>query len=100
MTHESAVDRILRISHIIEEILLQFLPFWSPDEGVVQNQDQAQQTKAQRYTLAQLARVCRPFSQPALDILWKNLDDLGHLLRVLPSYQLQDRDHRVSVSLL
>ncbi|KAI0827698.1 hypothetical protein BC628DRAFT_1318080 [Trametes gibbosa] len=37
-------------------------------------------------TLAFCARVCSEFTAPALDILWKCLDDVFPLLSILPSY--------------
>lgn len=36
-------------------------------------------------TLALLARTCKPFSEPALDILWRFMPGLGPLTRCLPS---------------
>ncbi|KAH0832411.1 hypothetical protein J3R83DRAFT_13450 [Lanmaoa asiatica] len=38
-----------------------------------------------RRTLASLARTCRAFSAPALDLLWMRLDSLDPLIKVLPS---------------
>lgn len=98
MMHEPAFDRMLRIPHIIEEIFLQFLPDWSDDGPLVYGVDHAQRTKAQRQMLAQLARVCKNFSQPALDILWKNLDEFGCLLHVLPWYRIDEWGHQTQVS--
>ena len=44
--------------------------------------------------LASLARTCRTFKEPALDILWEVLDNLYPLARCLPdiSYQLRPTD--------
>ncbi|KAH9913198.1 hypothetical protein B0H21DRAFT_396450 [Amylocystis lapponica] len=39
-----------------------------------------------RSDLARLARVCKFFSEPALDLLWKDLSDVFLLLRILPSF--------------
>lgn len=90
---------MLRIPHIIEEIFLQFLPDWSDDGPLAYGVDHAQRTKAQRQMLAQLARVCKSFSQLALDILWKNLDDFGCLLHVLPWYRIDvEWVHQTQVS--
>ncbi|KAG8214928.1 hypothetical protein J3R82DRAFT_10115 [Butyriboletus roseoflavus] len=36
-------------------------------------------------TLASVARTCRAFSAPALDLLWMRLDSLDPLIKVLPS---------------
>lgn len=40
--------------------------------------------------LLALARTCRAFKEPALDVLWEELDDLTPLVRCLPeaSHQL------------
>lgn len=35
--------------------------------------------------LAHLARTCRLFREPALDILWRELDDVSPLMKCLPS---------------
>ncbi|KAH9937990.1 hypothetical protein B0H21DRAFT_757823, partial [Amylocystis lapponica] len=35
---------------------------------------------------SRLARVCKFFSEPALDLLWKDLSDVFLLLRILPSF--------------
>lgn len=37
-------------------------------------------------TLACAALVCRALSEPALDVLWRAVDDIVHLIAVLPSY--------------
>lgn len=42
---------------------------------------------AERNWLAQAARVCKSFMNPALDMLWRELDDLGPLLRLLPDVE-------------
>ena len=34
--------------------------------------------------LSALARTCRTFKEPALDVLWENLDDLSPLVRCVP----------------
>ncbi|KAF8557610.1 hypothetical protein OG21DRAFT_1406867 [Imleria badia] len=46
------------------------------------------------------ARTCRTFKEPALDVLWEELDDLSPLVRCLPdaSYQLSpDKVRRFQV---
>jgi hypothetical protein len=47
----------------------------------------AHQAKARRQ-LAWIARCCKTLSEPALDVLWKELDDLIPLLEILPAFQL------------
>ena len=37
-------------------------------------------------TLARLARTCKAFSDPALRVLWRRLDYIYILLRLLPQY--------------
>ncbi|KAJ7647975.1 hypothetical protein FB45DRAFT_782951 [Roridomyces roridus] len=37
-------------------------------------------------TLASLARTCRDFREPALDVLWREQTTLSNLLRLLPSH--------------
>ncbi|KAF8550082.1 hypothetical protein OG21DRAFT_1514508 [Imleria badia] len=54
-----------------------------------------------RYTasnLVSVARTCRAFKEPALDVLWKDLDDLSPLAQCLPeaSHQLEPIPHKVS----
>ncbi|KAG0703851.1 hypothetical protein DFH29DRAFT_802801, partial [Suillus ampliporus] len=39
-----------------------------------------------RQTLARLARTCRTFSEPALDVLWAHIDTLSPLVACLPKY--------------
>lgn len=39
-----------------------------------------------RMALARAARTCRAFSGPALDVLWKDIEELPALLRLFPSY--------------
>ncbi|KAJ7634541.1 hypothetical protein FB45DRAFT_829810 [Roridomyces roridus] len=41
--------------------------------------------KKYRPTLAALARTCRGFHEPALDVLWSEQDTLRHVLKCLPS---------------
>ncbi|KAF8434547.1 hypothetical protein L210DRAFT_3649048 [Boletus edulis BED1] len=43
-------------------------------------------------TLAALARTCRTFKEPALDLLWRDLDDSSPLARCLP-----EASHRLSI---
>ncbi|KAI0794217.1 hypothetical protein C8Q74DRAFT_1247385 [Fomes fomentarius] len=40
--------------------------------------------KIAQWTLASAARVCHAFSSPALDVLWRILDDIVHLLEIFP----------------
>ncbi|OAX42308.1 hypothetical protein K503DRAFT_863139 [Rhizopogon vinicolor AM-OR11-026] len=49
----------------------QLVNLWEPD--------------ARKKTLLALALTCESFSGPALDLLWQELDELGPLIRCLPS---------------
>ncbi|KAJ7622917.1 hypothetical protein DFH06DRAFT_1231283 [Mycena polygramma] len=42
--------------------------------------------------LAALARTCRTFQEPALDLLWREQTTLANMLRCLPSYLWQEKD--------
>ena len=59
----------------IQEILLNIFRFFSRchDDDDDDSED-----------LVSLARTCRAFKEPALDILWEVLDDLSPLARCLP----------------
>ncbi|KAI0644951.1 hypothetical protein C8Q79DRAFT_1001572 [Trametes meyenii] len=46
--------------------------------------------KIRRHTLAMSARLCRAFKVPALNLLWRVLDDVVPLLSVIPSYSVKD----------
>ncbi len=43
-----------------------------------------------RSDLASAACVCRAFSEPALAVLWRSLDDVEPVFRVLPSFIRQE----------
>ena len=45
-----------------------------------------QRRRTAQTTLACLARTCRTFKNPALDLLWRSVDDIVHLLSVLPCF--------------
>jgi hypothetical protein len=45
-------------------------------------------------TNATCARVCRAWSDPALDALWREVKDIRHLLRLMPPFY----EDRVSYS--
>ncbi|OAX39712.1 hypothetical protein K503DRAFT_865212 [Rhizopogon vinicolor AM-OR11-026] len=42
------------------------------------------QRRDSRITIAALARTCRAFKEPALDVLWKNIDGIKPLISCLP----------------
>lgn len=37
-------------------------------------------------TVARLARTCKAFNEPAVDVLWKELDSLLPLIGLFPTY--------------
>jgi len=43
------------------------------------------ETAGGRSSIARLARTCKAISDPALDVLWKHIDGLTPLLRLMPS---------------
>ncbi|KAI0669415.1 hypothetical protein C8Q78DRAFT_176267 [Trametes maxima] len=45
-----------------------------------------EERRGRQHSLAQLATVCRHISSPALDVLWRHIDDFRHLLFVIPPY--------------
>ncbi|KAJ2976500.1 hypothetical protein NUW54_g11554 [Trametes sanguinea] len=45
-----------------------------------------------RQDLARLARVCQAFHEPAVRVLWRELDTIYHLFLVLPSFVLRRRN--------
>jgi hypothetical protein len=57
----------------INEILTLVLEYFSGVNGELDLQ-----------TLAAAARTCKSFKDPALDILWRSLDDFDPLLELLP----------------
>ncbi|KAF8124903.1 hypothetical protein EV363DRAFT_1586640 [Boletus edulis] len=73
----------------IEEILLNiFHRCYSRHDGI------------DKSDLASLARICRAFKEPALDVLWKELDDLSPLTQCIPdaSHQLSPNNRTRSFS--
>ncbi|KAH9829589.1 uncharacterized protein C8Q71DRAFT_843686 [Rhodofomes roseus] len=85
----TAPSRVLEIPHLLEQILGQFAPQWTDEpELIVMRRRDGRKARDERRTLTELACVSKGFMGPALDILWRNLDDLAALLRILPSFQL------------
>lgn len=52
-----------------------------------------------RATLLSAAQCCKTFNSPALDALWWKIDDICHLLHLLPAFYLSGRDYVESTSL-
>lgn len=57
-----------------------------------------------RETVAALARTCRAFEDPALDVLWRTLPSLASLVQIMPSdaWEIKSETRQVdySVSIL
>ncbi|KAI9061692.1 hypothetical protein FKP32DRAFT_1677895 [Trametes sanguinea] len=67
---------------------------WVPIEATGDSsEDERIEAELQRKrTLAQLARVCKAFQEPALSVLWRQLHSLFPLLRLLPSlFMIQEQ---------
>ncbi|KAF8124950.1 hypothetical protein EV363DRAFT_1353197 [Boletus edulis] len=64
----------------IPEILYNIFGHLAPDQGWSWTYDQLPGIR----TLAKLARTCRAFKEPALDVLWSELPDFSALMRCVP----------------
>jgi hypothetical protein len=51
-----------------------------------------------RATMAALARTCRAFKEPALDVLWEDIEELRPLLLCLPEGLIRREGKRKLVS--
>lgn len=92
MTHTRAIDRLLRVPHVVEEVFIQVVAERPPKSGASPMylgsniyEYNTQASKDRRRTLACSARACKAFVEPALDTLWRELGDLLVLLRIHPS---------------
>ena len=56
-------------------------------EHLVGGQQEQNELISARRQLARVGRCCRTFSEPALDVLWKEMDDLTPLFKILPMFQ-------------
>ncbi len=80
----TAIPRILTHPDILDEVFSHLTPGWA--EGDVEIPYwMPSDRKLLRSTLASSALVCRVFSKKALDCLWRVLDSILPLLRILPS---------------
>ncbi|KAH9856729.1 hypothetical protein C2E23DRAFT_808842 [Lenzites betulinus] len=76
-------SRALLCQEILVEVLGHLSP-GRPDDHALPK-IRLQRREAQK-ALAHVARVCRAFMSPALDVLWRVTDSLHHLLAILPSF--------------
>ncbi|KAJ7075372.1 hypothetical protein B0H15DRAFT_1010764 [Mycena belliarum] len=79
-------DQCLRNSDLFEQILHQM---WVPTDGAAHR---ASQLKAFRRSLLAAALTCRDFSLSAVKLIWRSLDNLLPLLRLLPSFTFVEDD--------
>ncbi|KAJ6517707.1 hypothetical protein DFH09DRAFT_1373595 [Mycena vulgaris] len=77
----SPQNQCLRNSDLLEEILRHMR---MPDSSSSPSSD----LRRFRRSLYAVARTCKSFSSSAVKILWRRLDNLFPLLRVLPSFEL------------
>ena len=79
LTIDGLVTRLLRMHHVLEiqEILSNIFSHYDPYPWTAAGRNDLR-------LLAALARTCRAFKEPALDMLWQNLHDLSPLARCLP----------------
>lgn len=70
---------------LISEILCLVLEFIQQYDESPEGKCRDDRTPVGKRTLASLARTCRTFSAPALDLLWMRLDSLDPLIKVLPN---------------
>ena len=73
----------------IEEVLSDIFHHFSPDIGILWREETIPE-------LAALARTCRAFKEPALDILWRVLHHLSPLLWCLPKISRRSDSDMVS----
>ncbi|TFY57626.1 hypothetical protein EVJ58_g6912 [Rhodofomes roseus] len=93
----TAPSRVLEIPHLLEQILGQFAPQWTDEpELIAMRRRDGRKARDERRTLTELACVSKGFMGPALDILWRNLDDLAALLRILPSFRLSGSGYTIT----
>jgi hypothetical protein len=56
-------------------------------EHLIDAKDERDVVVHARSQLLRLATCCKAFSEPALDLLWRKMDDLLPLLKILPSFE-------------
>ncbi|KAJ3544447.1 hypothetical protein NMY22_g2771 [Coprinellus aureogranulatus] len=76
--------------HSNPDILAEICEYLAPYDDLEADPEQVQ--AARRY-LALLALTCKAFLEPALDRLWRSLDTLYPLFRILPAFVRADGTH-------
>ncbi|OCH92348.1 hypothetical protein OBBRIDRAFT_455629 [Obba rivulosa] len=67
------------LHYVFEEVLLS-VPYWDKFNGAREN----------KATLARAARACKAFTKPALSVLWRDIENLVPLFRILSCVHTQD----------
>ena len=80
---DSSVKRLSGCAELMR-IIFEFL---YPGRAEWKVDDLPWETIQRRHALAASARVCRAWSEHALDVLWGALDNMHPLLRVFSSYE-------------
>ncbi|TFK87401.1 hypothetical protein K466DRAFT_113048 [Polyporus arcularius HHB13444] len=81
----SATLKALTCREILEAIFEVFSPGRVQQHDFALHSEAGVQRRLAQRTLARAARVCRAFEDPALNVLWRVVDDIVDLLRILPA---------------
>lgn len=84
----SAVERF----HSNPDILADICEYLASDDEWVDTTPPAELVTS-RHHLAALARTCKAYLEPALDRLWRSLDTLYPLFRILPAFVITSSTH-------
>ena len=89
----SGLARQMSAAHVFrcEELATEIFNHLAP--GPLRKTDTVQYRLCRRQrqtTLARAACVCRAWSDPALNVLWRVVDDIHNLLSLLPPYSVEE----------
>ncbi|CAL1695410.1 unnamed protein product [Somion occarium] len=76
----------------IDEILLQVFSYLRPPNNRWNDRYYVGKIRSARKTLASMARTCKLFSEPALNLLWERQNSILPLLKVLPTFRRNEND--------
>lgn len=76
---------------LIQEIISQILDHVDDDVGLGEG-------SVESNTLCGLARLCKAWSDPALDVIWAHISEFEVLLKVIPAYKYIKNGYPVSDS--
>ena len=86
----SAMTSALHIPSVLSTVCLSLIPprheLFTPNY-IQKNAADLERRKEGCRTLACLARVCKAFTNPTLDVLWRDVPSVDVLLKVLPCLQ-------------